>query len=289
MKWCPDALVALLVFGGASGCCAGTSVFMGDSGLFSFSAGPLLGGLPAGSRAAVVLFQVSWVLFDEDARARASALFGPFPAAEADAPPEPIEQPAAVYAAFRLGLQSGGVGLAADDRVRALPDLAALVPALREPSPSSPAPWADARAFPFPLEVGDEVRVERASTDPFRAGAGPMKLLSPRDFLSDELSPVSPRMGRMAAELGAEGLIEAALVPIRQLVRDGHGHIQGTSTRVFAMVAIFGPDGRRRFENIFVSKPIDPHGTSYDDSVQARAVEFARQLGARVAREAFSG
>ncbi|MHB1846582.1 MAG: hypothetical protein ACYCWW_17300 [Deltaproteobacteria bacterium] len=259
---------------------------------------PILEPFAPGARAAVVLFHVAWgTEADMTVRPWGPNGFGPPPLPTRI----PIEHPAAVYEAFREGLGgSGSVTLVSDDRLRKLPHLTALVPSLTAPSYSSPAPSLDARSFPFPIEVGDAPIVEK------RWGLElpvPMHLAKPTELFTYHLAPVSPRMPTLARELGADGLVEVFLRPVFTVTQAGSSY-SATPLRIYAMVTVFGPDGRRRYENVFRSVPLEdeepgavegqasaPGGAVSGDlsHVQRRAEAFARKLGARVASEGFGG
>ncbi|MHB1843327.1 MAG: hypothetical protein ACYCWW_00650 [Deltaproteobacteria bacterium] len=307
MTACRSAsLAALLALGG---CCV-SPICLNAGSLFAFSGGPRFGSFPPDARSAVVLFHVSWAFLDTGHTLCGQPVswpdesevgfFNTIPTPLFSGTAGPIEHPAALYAAFREGLRASGVNLVDDSAVRSLPNLVALVPALREPNPSSPAPAPDARSFPFPLEVGDEPRFEQSSSgrgsDHGPGRPVPRRVERPRDLLDRELAAVSPRMPKLAVELGADDLIEVLLVPIMQIRRkdDRFNSFENgidAPTHIFALVTIFDREGRRRYENVFESERTstgDTAAMTYDDAVQWRAAELARKLGARVALEAFS-
>lgn len=292
-RFASRATLALLL--ALSGCC----------GPWMCLTAPILDGFPPGSRAAVVLFHVAWGV--ESYQAPPSFPQRPGPQSPGFAPPPPvgpagIDHPAAVYEAFRQGLtEAGRARLISDERVRSLPDLQALLPSLSAPSYSSPAPAPDARAFPFPLEVGDAPLVEQRWGD---STPLPRQIAKPTDLYTYHLAPVSSRMSVLARQLGADGLVELFLRPVVVVNPGGPGGYTVEPLRIFAMVTVFGPDGRRRYENIFRSAAIrvgdpalfalqstgpsqvgivDPH------FLQQVTVQFAHELGKRVAAEAFSG
>ncbi len=254
------------------------------SGCWIFLTAPLLDALPRRSRVAVVLFHESWGV--ETYQAPPSFVNLPTPRGPPPKTAVAIPHPAAVYASFRRGLAESGAAVLVDDaRAQSLPDLVARVPALAAPSPSSPAPRQDARAFPFPIEVGDAVTAQKRWGDPTPR---PVRIGLETDVYDYHLARVSPAMPALARELGADGLVEVFLRPVAQVVRSRDGYAVAPMY-VWASVTMFGADGRRRYENIFRSDAIPADSSDGPSGLERRLEAFARELGERVASEAFGG